>query len=145
MINFEFKKYNKTLFSKILLLLYITYYLKVHRAHRNYIPDGCSMSIQRAFSSRTLAKQFHDEWVTEVKRHVPAERLLLYSVELGWGPICNFLNLPLPPEAIHFPKSNDTKEIQSGIFKMQIISWTILIFALFAVFVCILILYKCLT
>jgi len=102
------------------------------------------MSIQHAFSSRTLAKQFHDEWITEVKRHVPPEKLLTYSVELGWGPICDFLNLPLPPESVHFPKSNDTKEIQSGILKMQIIFWTILIIALIAVSVFILVLYKCL-
>ena len=86
------------------------------------------MSLDKAFSSRTLARQFHDEWVDEVKRHVASDRLLVYHVKSGWKQLCEFLELPLPPEDIPFPRANDTKEIQSGIFKFQIVSWAILAF-----------------
>ena len=87
------------------------------------------MSLHQAFSSRNLARKFHNEWISDVKRHVPPEKLLVYHVKFGWGPLCDFLGLKIPPETIPFPRSHDTKEIQSGILKMQIISWTILILA----------------
>ena len=99
------------------------------------------MSLNQAFSSRKLARQFHEEWITDVKRHVPPDRLLTFHVTLGWRPLCDFLGLPAPPESIPFPRRNEYKEIQSGILKMQIISWTILIAAPFATFAILTMLY----
>ena len=32
----------------------------------------------------------------EVKRNVPPERLLLWSVSEGWEPLCEFLEVPVP-------------------------------------------------
>ena len=75
------------------------------------------MSLQKAFSSRILAKQFYEEWQNEVKRHVPPERLLVYEIGSGWKPLCDFLDLPLPSEEISFPTSNDTKNVEGAIRK----------------------------
>ena len=44
----------------------------------------------------------------EVKATVPPERLLVWSVTEGWGPLCEFLDLPIPSEP--FPHVNDSKE-----------------------------------
>jgi hypothetical protein len=44
----------------------------------------------------------------EVKRNVPSERLLVWSVAEGWEPLCDFLELPVPEES--FPHVNDRTE-----------------------------------
>ncbi|BBB01320.1 hypothetical protein RVR_8682 [Actinacidiphila reveromycinica] len=46
-----------------------------------------------------------------VRREVPAERLLVYEVDQGWGPLCAFLGVE-PPSA-PFPWLNDTAEFVS--------------------------------
>jgi hypothetical protein len=43
-----------------------------------------------------------------VQAAVPANRLLIYKVTEGWGPLCNFLGVPVPPEP--FPHRNDRRE-----------------------------------
>jgi hypothetical protein len=43
-----------------------------------------------------------------VQRTVPSDRLLVWSVEEGWGPLCEFLDLPVPE--MPFPHLNDSKE-----------------------------------
>jgi len=48
----------------------------------------------------------------EVKQFVPSERLLIYEVNEGWEPLCNFLNvLSLPDEP--FPHANSTENYSS--------------------------------
>lgn len=44
----------------------------------------------------------------EVERTIPAERLLIYEVAQGWGPLCRFLGGPVPDEP--FPKANTTAD-----------------------------------
>jgi hypothetical protein len=39
-----------------------------------------------------------------VEAAVPPEKLLIYDVESGWGPLCDFLGLPTPERA--FPHAN---------------------------------------
>ena len=34
--------------------------------------------------------------VCQVKSHVPADRLLVWDVREGWGPLCKFLEVPVP-------------------------------------------------
>ncbi len=40
----------------------------------------------------------------EVRRTVPAERLLVYEAGEGWEPLCSFLQVPVP--ATPYPKVN---------------------------------------
>jgi hypothetical protein len=44
----------------------------------------------------------------EVKRTVPADRLLVWSPSDGWGPLCDFLEVPVPK--VPLPHLNDSVE-----------------------------------
>ncbi|KAF5549687.1 hypothetical protein FPHYL_9587 [Fusarium phyllophilum] len=60
------------------------------------------------FSDKSPARQaFHDHYEL-VKRIVPAERMLEFKVQEGWGPLCKFLDKEIPEE--EFPKLNDSKQ-----------------------------------
>ena len=52
----------------------------------------------------------YNEHVEEVKRHVPSEKLLVFSCKDGWEPLCRFLDVVVPEEP--FPHVNDAKEFQ---------------------------------
>ena len=56
----------------------------------------------------------------EVKRRVPPERLLVYEVKEGWGPLCEFLGVPDPDEP--FPHLNDAAEMRRGIRVLRALS-----------------------
>ena len=43
-----------------------------------------------------------------VKEAISSERLLVYEVKDGWGPLCEFLEKPVPVEP--FPKTNSREE-----------------------------------
>ena len=56
--------------------------------------------------------QRFQEHIEEVRNTIPASRLLVFEVKQGWGPLCEFLELPEPDA--DFPFLNDeeaTKEI----------------------------------
>lgn len=44
----------------------------------------------------------------QVRQVIPAERLLVYEVAQGWGPLCDFLDVPEPAEPM--PKVNSREE-----------------------------------
>jgi Sulfotransferase domain len=48
-----------------------------------------------------------NRWNEEVKESVPAERLLVYEVKEGWGPLCGFLDVEVPKDKT-FPHLNDS-------------------------------------
>lgn len=54
-----------------------------------------------------LARAFNAH-IEAVKKTIPADRLLVYQVKEGWGPLCAFLGKPVPSE--DFPRSNDRGE-----------------------------------
>jgi hypothetical protein len=47
----------------------------------------------------------------EVRRRIPAERLLVYEVAQGWAPLCAFLGVAEPDTPM--PKVNSTEEFQA--------------------------------
>ena len=51
------------------------------------------------------AYELHNE---QVKHTVAAERLLVYQVTDGWGPLCEFLEVPTPDSP--FPRTNGVEE-----------------------------------
>ena len=57
----------------------------------------------------------HDNWVEEVVASVPKERLLVFESQMGWKPLCDFLDVPIPD--IPYPRTN-TKEELSRFFDM---------------------------
>jgi hypothetical protein len=48
-----------------------------------------------------------------VRRTVPAGRLLEFDVRQGWGPLCDFLGVPVPDEP--FPRTNDRQEFAARV------------------------------
>ena len=57
------------------------------------------------FSTRDEAVAAFEQHVADVRARVPADRLLLFNVRDGWGPLCSFLDVPEP--AGPFPREND--------------------------------------
>jgi len=60
---------------------------------------------------RAAAVAHYDKWVDEVRKRVPAERLLVFNVKEGWGPFCNFLGLAVPETP--FPHVNETAQFKA--------------------------------
>ena len=61
------------------------------------------------FSDRESAKLVYYEHIRSVKKIIPTDKLLIYNVKEGWGPLCEFLDVEVP--GIPFPKVNDTAEM----------------------------------
>ena len=62
------------------------------------------------FEDKAFAVAKFREHNEEVKRTVPADRLLIYEVREGWEPLCEFLGVPVPNTP--FPRSNDRQAFQ---------------------------------
>jgi hypothetical protein len=58
-------------------------------------------------SRRRMIEAFETH-VEIVRKSIPADRLLVFEVKEGWGPLCAFLDKPVPIGA--FPRSNDKTE-----------------------------------
>ncbi|MCK5897347.1 MAG: hypothetical protein KAG20_11100 [Cocleimonas sp.] len=58
------------------------------------------------FHDKDFAIQQFEQHIENVKKNVPAERLLVYKIQQGWQPLCDFLQLPVPET--DFPRVNDT-------------------------------------
>ena len=71
------------------------------------------------FSDRESTKLIYYEHIECVKKIIPTEKLLIYNVKEGWGPLCEFLDVEVP--GIPFPKVNDTAEMlrKFAIIKMM--------------------------
>ncbi|TAL81424.1 MAG: hypothetical protein EPN75_04420 [Beijerinckiaceae bacterium] len=82
------------------------------RSHRGTMNDR----------ARAIAR--YKEHIEEVKAAVPADRLLIFSVDQGWEPLCAFLGVPAPEEP--FPKVNDRAAIKKAIAGMTRGAYTIL-------------------
>ena len=57
------------------------------------------------FEDREYAIDKFNKYNVEVQRSVPVERLLVIDVKQGWGPLCAFLDVPVPDTP--FPHLND--------------------------------------
>ncbi len=58
------------------------------------------------FEDKAYALKIFNDHILEVKRVVPAEKLLVYEVKEGWEPLCAFLKVPVPDKP--FPLLNDS-------------------------------------
>src|SRR5215203_394020 len=66
-----------------------------------------------SFEDKAYAIEVFRRHNEEVERCVPSERLLVYDVKEGWGPLCEFLGVPEPEEP--FPHRNDAAQMRRGI------------------------------
>jgi hypothetical protein len=61
-------------------------------------------------TNRAAAIAHYQQHIEDVTAAVPPPRLLVYSADQGWEPLCAFLGLPVP--ATPFPKVNERPTIQ---------------------------------
>ncbi|WP_188188104.1 sulfotransferase family protein [Nonomuraea sp. SYSU D8015] len=65
--------------------------------------------IDRIFDGRVDDRahvlEIYERHVAEVEAALPADRLLVFDVRDGWGPLCAFLGVPVPEEP--FPQVNE--------------------------------------
>lgn len=66
------------------------------------------------FEDRAAAIEAFNRHNEQVRRDVPADRLLVYEVGQGWGSLCAFLGVPVP-EGKPFPHLNDAVEFRQRI------------------------------
>ncbi|TJW26691.1 MAG: hypothetical protein E5X59_40030, partial [Mesorhizobium sp.] len=55
----------------------------------------------------------YNTYTEEVKAAVPPEKLLVFTVTEGWGPLCRFLSVAEPQEP--FPNLNDRESVKKVI------------------------------
>jgi hypothetical protein len=81
------------------------------------------------FEDRAHAIEVFNRHNEEVRRVVPPDRLLVYEVKEGWGPLCSFLGVSAP-ECEPFPHLNDTEEFRSRIeraaFVMRAVAFSVI-------------------
>lgn len=61
---------------------------------------------------RQYALKVFEEHIQEVRNAVPADRLLIFDVKQGWGPLCDFLGVPVPGDR-PFPRLNDIASVKA--------------------------------
>lgn len=88
-------------------------------------PTSIRRDVLNRFSDRAHVLKVFTDHIEEVKRVVPAEKLLVFEAKEGWGPLCKFLGVPVPET--DFPRVNDTAEFKRRVVIATVISWLILL------------------
>jgi len=63
------------------------------------------------FTDREFMIGKYVDYMDEVRREVPKDRLLIYRTGDGWGPLCEFLSVPVPDTP--YPKTNSRAEMEA--------------------------------
>ena len=69
-----------------------------------------------------LIKMYKD-WNAIIKETVPADRLLVFNVKQGWGPLCGFLEVDIPDRP--FPRLNNTAEWRVNVAKYVTVQYVL--------------------
>lgn len=72
------------------------------------------------FEDKDYAIEVFERHNEEVRRSVPPERLLVYEVKEGWGPLSEFLGVDEPEEP--FPRLNDTAQMRRGMLALRVLT-----------------------
>jgi len=72
------------------------------------------------FENRESAIERYNSWTAEVIATVQPERLLVFEVKDGWGPLCEFLDV-LQPDC-DFPNVNDRESMQRRLSRARIVT-----------------------
>lgn len=101
-----------SLFQKLLMTFKLPFSSKLRKIVRIFKMADADLwfgDLQGNFEDKKFAISHYNQHNEEVKRIVPPERLLVYSVKEGWEPLCRFLNVPIPTDK-PFPKVNSRTE-----------------------------------
>lgn len=85
---------------------------KIQYFLRNFLPRGKKVGkttiwhilFEERFHDRDFAIRAFKRHIDEVKQFVPENQLLVFTVQEGWSPLCQFLGVPVPDEP--FPHAN---------------------------------------
>lgn len=80
---------------------------------RKYILRFWMERTKEVYGKKETAIAEYKRHSEEIKRIVPPEKLLVMKINEGWGPLCKFLNVPVPN--VPFPHKNDTKSFVKNI------------------------------
>lgn len=76
------------------------------------------VELQGKFEDKAFAKKVFNDHIDKVKATVPANKLLIYDVTEGWGPLCKFLGVPEPTEELpHLNKKENFREMLGELMK----------------------------
>jgi hypothetical protein len=64
-------------------------------------------------NDRAKAIAHYNQHIADVKAAVPPDRLLVFSADQGWEPLCRFLGVPVPDSK--FPNVNDRTAIKKTV------------------------------
>ena len=78
---------------------------------REIVWDG---TFDGRFEDKAYAMEVFERHNEEVKRRVPLEKLLVYEVKEGWGPLCEFLGVEVP-ENTPFPYLNKAADFRKTV------------------------------
>lgn len=78
--------------------------------------------LQGKFGDKAFVQKFWEDHLAEVKASVPKEKLLVYDVREGWGPLCAFLGVPEPAEPLpHLNKKENFKAMLPKLMKGEMV------------------------
>jgi hypothetical protein len=81
-------------------------------------------TFQGRFEDRAFAIDVFNRHNEQVRRDVPADRLLVHEVREGWEPLCAFLGVPVP-EGKPFPHLNDAADFRGRLRRGALVVRTI--------------------
>ena len=78
--------------------------------------------VQRfTWPEKDKALAFYNHYYNEWRREIPRERVLEFSVQDGWGPLCEHLGVPVPMVEVEgrmveaeFPRLNDGASMRAA-------------------------------
>lgn len=73
--------------------------------------------MENRMQDRAYMVDFFTKRSSEIISSIPAERLLVYQVSEGWGPLCAFLNVSVPD--MEFPRINSRNETKKLLSDMM--------------------------
>ena len=73
------------------------------------------------FEDRAYAMEVFERHNEAVRRRVPPERLLVFDVREGWGPLCDFLGVEAPDDK-PFPRLNEAREMRRRLLGLVALS-----------------------
>jgi hypothetical protein len=78
--------------------------------------------LQGQFQDKAFAKKAWEDHIADVKATVPKDKLLVYDVRDGWGPLCKFMGVPEPSEPLpHLNKKENFKEMLPQLMKGKMV------------------------
>ncbi|NHE56286.1 sulfotransferase family protein [Cyclobacterium plantarum] len=78
--------------------------------------------LQGKFEEKEFARKTWEDHIANVKATVPKDKLLVYDVRDGWGPLCRFLGVPEPAEPLpHLNKKENFKEMLPQLMKGKMV------------------------